>query len=109
MSANKSAEVQTAKALHTPLKANPLNTAAGVAIFDTRGNIVASCFNGTPEITRQRAAFIVRAVNCHDELVAACKVALDSFGCVRPSDYAEASQREFDALTAALAKAEVQS
>jgi len=40
------------------------------------------------------------------KLLAACKHALDTFGGVRPEEYAAASRKEFDMLSAAIASAE---
>ena len=42
------------------------------------------------------------------DMLAACELALESFGCVRPEAYAQASRREFDTLKAAITKAKGQ-
>lgn len=53
--------------------------------------------------TEANAEFIVRAVNCHDELLAACKAALGSF---EKYETQFTSHPLFGELRAAIAKAE---
>ncbi len=61
---------------------------------------VASGFGDGPE-SEANAQLIASA----PELLAACEHALDTFGGVRPSEWAVASRAEFDLLTTAIAKA----
>jgi len=64
--------------------------------------VVADCASGDlPDITKANAEFIVRAVNCHDELVSAC-----TFAYRRALQTQDQDSELINKLFSALAKAE---
>jgi hypothetical protein len=56
----------------------------GVQLISTVAKVLS--IRQTPEVTQANAAFIVRAVNAHDDLVAALKRAMEELRLIRMKD-----------------------
>ncbi len=100
-------DVLLAKAAPRPWVHAPQSTAVRA-----QGCIVADCCLSTPDVDTANAALIVRAVNAHDDLVAACERALAALGRCSPAanDRRGASLHDIATadIRAALAKAGVE-
>lgn len=119
MGNQKSADVNTAQAAHTPTpwKIIP-SVSSGIIhnIGDENGRAIAGVFHAPDKgrpilIATRNAELIVRAVNAHDGLVAACRAVLllaDSSGQL-PDNGEYCGSIIADQIRAALAKAEVKS
>lgn len=108
-----SADVSTAQAVHIsiPLPLTAERASPNAINLDADGISIGEIYDGQTEgdcVGKQAeafAAFIVRAVNAHDELVAACQAA------IKWSEDVPAPYRDWEFIQlakAALAKAEVQ-